>query len=151
MHTLNVSETHLNTQKMSCPREVEKWIDEKERQRKMNRAIADYVSEPSSLSRDNDHVPTPATHSILTLLKAGEAVCQTLSVPKLDLTLKTLCQTLFVSKTASETLFFPAFKVFGLRDEVAELRRDLRAWVHADGPDVAAAAWRVSRCAPPVV
>ena len=28
--------------------------------------------------------PTPATHSILTLLKAGEAVCQTLFVPKLE-------------------------------------------------------------------
>merc|ERR1719456_1598460 len=36
--------------------QVEKWIDEKERHRKMNKAIADYVSEPSSLSRDNDNV-----------------------------------------------------------------------------------------------
>ena len=51
--------------------------------------------------------PDPATHSILTGWKAGEAVCQTLFVPKVELqTLKTLCQALFVSKTAPETRFF---------------------------------------------
>ena len=50
--------------------------------------------------------PAPPTHAILTRLKAGESVCQTLFVPKLEFqTLKTLCQTLFVPKTASETLF----------------------------------------------
>ena len=49
---------------------------------------------------------SPANHAILTVLKAGETVCQTLFVPKLEFqTLKALCQTLFVSKTASETLF----------------------------------------------
>ena len=57
-------------------------------------------------ARLNAVIPTPATHAILTVLKAGEIVCQTLFVPKLEFqTLKTLCQTLSVTKTASETLF----------------------------------------------
>ena len=66
--------------------------------------------------QETEAEPTPATHAILTRLKAGEPVCQTLFVPKLEFqTLKTLCQTLFVPKTASETLFSRP-SMFGLRD-----------------------------------
>ena len=66
------------------------------------------ASDALSLAAQDDREAdaTPATHSILTGLKAGETVCQTLFVPTLEFqTLKTLCQTLFVPKTASETLF----------------------------------------------
>ena len=56
--------------------------------------------------------PSPATHAILRQLKAGETVCHAHFVPKrvflpLNTVFQIVCQTLFVPKTASETLVPP--------------------------------------------